>query len=99
MWLCRRSARRLQCILDTYVPPLHCRDSVALDYFPAALPEEADSECLRTRSCIEPQPLPTPSLCLSSINPIAVCRNDIKVPPSASVSRYCTFEMSGNDEN
>ena len=36
---------------------------------------------------------------MSGTNPNAVCLNAISVPPSTSVSRYCTFETTGEDMN
>src|SRR5271163_4240552 len=47
----------------------------------------------------EPQPFTTPSRCSSVTSPNAVCWNLISVPPSSSLSRYCTFDATGYDMN
>ncbi len=65
----------------------------------AVLSLDAASACLRTRSCIDVQPLFMPALCSSGTKPSAVWRNLIRVPPSTSLSRYCTLETKGNEAN
>src|ERR1700733_841050 len=54
---------------------------------------------LRTPSFMCAQPFTTPSRCSSVISPNARCWNLISVPPSTSLSRYCTFELTGYDMN
>src|SRR5271156_64806 len=46
-----------------------------------------------------PHPSLTPERCCSSTSPNAECRNVISVPPSTSLSRYCTFETTAYDIN
>src|SRR6185369_4010281 len=77
---------------DTWASPY----LLVVDRDPDCLPASA---CLRTRSFIEVQPLFMPCLCSSGTKPSAVCLKVIRVPPSTSLSRYCTFETMGNEAN